>query len=32
MERYQTDKDIKEVMKHPIDVRDMRTVQAHCKF
>lgn len=30
--RHQTDNDIKEAMQHPIDVRDMRIVQARCKF
>ncbi|KAJ2981954.1 hypothetical protein NQ176_g1708 [Zarea fungicola] len=32
MKRYQTDNDVKEAMKHPTDVRDMRIVQARCKF
>ncbi|EJP61525.1 uncharacterized protein BBA_09549 [Beauveria bassiana ARSEF 2860] len=32
MARHQTDNDVKEAMKHPIDVRDMRIVQARCKF
>ncbi|KAJ2975453.1 hypothetical protein NQ176_g5510 [Zarea fungicola] len=32
MKRHHTDNDVKEAMKHPIDVRDMRIVQAHCKF
>ncbi|KAM3560555.1 hypothetical protein ARSEF4850_003598 [Beauveria asiatica] len=32
MARHQTDHDVKEAMKHPIDVRDMRIVQARCKF
>ncbi|KAM3519859.1 hypothetical protein MY4038_009648 [Beauveria bassiana] len=32
MARHQTDNDVREAMKHPIDVRDMRIVQARCKF
>ena len=32
MTRHQTDNDVKEAMQHPIDVRDMRIVQARCKF
>ncbi|KAJ2983489.1 hypothetical protein NQ176_g649 [Zarea fungicola] len=32
MKRHETDSDVKEAMKHPIDVRDMRIVQARCKF